>query len=388
MKNEQSYLGQCVSAYRKITETGIGHPGAADPLLEFSILRLAKVAINAGDSSLDWPAVYARCRAEIAVVPERAAGETVGLSWPIHPGAAWMAARGNGEYAKPFLDAAEKLVKEGHRNGDGLFDDPRYPGHLSTEIAAMTIPALAWAGVCAEDERFFSEAIRQFEGYKTVLYDPATRLWHPGYLPGRATAEMWRFQDKMPQSQELYLKHTGRYAGCWGRGEGYALFALSELVFELPDGHPKKAALLKLREDMLSGVLQYQDPNGMWHQVLDDWGSYAESSGSAWILYAMGRALKRGTVDRSRFLIPCQKGLAGLSRYLIWDGGVFNVSQGCVCPGGRGTAADYALLGWQRNPAQGFAPVVLALQLAFQLELHDLIPSFSKVAELFPGDEK
>ena len=245
MIDEESYLGRCSAAYRKIMKKGIG---SADPLLQFSILRLAKVAMNAEDPSAEWSEIYTRCQAQIETVPRQAPGETAGLDWPIHPGAAWMAARGNEAYVKPFLEAAEKLVENGHRNGDGLFDDPKYPGHLSTEIAAMTIPALAWAGACGKDERFFDEAIRQFEGYMAALYDPAARLWHPGYLPGRASAEMWPVRDKTPQSQVLYLKHTGRFPGCWGRGEGYALFALSELVFELPDGHPKKAELLKVTE--------------------------------------------------------------------------------------------------------------------------------------------
>ena len=127
----------------------------------------------------------------------------------------------------------------------------------------------------------------------------------------------------------------------------------------------------------------------MWHSVLNDWGSYPETSGTAWILYAMGRAIKRGTVDRSRYLIPYKKGLAGLGRYLAWDGSIFNVSNGCICPGGRGTAADYALQSWAKDGTQGFAPVILALQQAAQIERHTgLIPSYQTVFEQLPGDEK
>ena len=387
MNDSTGYLDQCVSICGKI---GMGRTNVyrqAGPMLEFSTVRLTKVGMI-GDHETHWQTLRDEQLSRIRTVPEELRGETTDLQWAIHPGAAWLAARGIGDYSKSVAEAAEKLIADGHRNADGLFDDPVYPGHLSTEIMAMTIPALAFAGKCSGNSAFFDEAVRQYEGYASVLYDPAAKLWHPGYLPGKAGGAMWRYWDKSPLTQRLNLKETGVFQGCWGRGEGYALFALSELVFELPDAHPKKAELLQVREQMLEGLLQYQDPNGMWHQVLNDWGSYPETSGTAWILYAMGRLIKRGRTAVSRFLAPYQKGLAGMGRYLAWDGSLFNVSTGCICPGGRGTAADYALLGWRKDEPAGFAPVLLALQQAAQIEYATgLIPSYQEVLKLFPGDE-
>ena len=388
MENSQGYLERCISLYRKICREKVLSFDPAEPLLEFSAVRLTKVGIGCG-GDIDWNPLQTELLSRIKTIPEGIPGETTALKWPIHPGAAWLAAREIGDFSKSIIEAVEKMTAEAHRNADGLFDDPVYPGHLSTEIMAMTIPALAFAGRSSGNDLFFQEAIRQYEGYAAVLYDSAAGLWHPGYLPGKGTGGMWRLWDKSPLSQELYLEQTGVYRGCWSRGEGYALFALSELAFELPDGHPKKAELLKIREEMLGKLLEHQDPDGMWHQVLNDWGSYPETSGTGWILYAMGRAIKRGTVDRERFLIPYQKGLAALGRYLAWDGSIFNASCGCICPGGRGTAADYALLGWEKDEPQGFAPVILALQQAAQIAKHTgLIPAYQEVLEQFSGDEK
>ena len=142
-----------------------------------------------------------------------------------------------------------------------------------------------------------------------------------------------------------------------------------------------------MRENMLEGLLAHQDPNGMWHQVLNDWGSYPETSGTAWILYAMGRAVKRGTVDREKYLPPYLHGLAGMARYLAYDGSIFNGSVTAVCPGGRGTAVDFALCHWVKDDAHTVAPVLLALQQAVQNEcgMH-LIPSFSEVLNQFTGE--
>ena len=64
------------------------------------------------------------------------------------------------------------------------------------------------------------------------------------------------------------------------------------------------------------------------------------------------------------------------------------MSTGCICPGGRGTAADYALLGWRTDEPSGFAPVLLALQQAAQIEHYtELIPAYQEVLKQFPGDE-
>ena len=70
MIDEECYLGRCSAAYRKIMKKGIG---SADPLLVFSILRLAKVAMNAEDPSAEWSEIYTRCQAQIETVPRQAA---------------------------------------------------------------------------------------------------------------------------------------------------------------------------------------------------------------------------------------------------------------------------------------------------------------------------
>lgn len=386
MNEPMTYFGRCHSLYHKLRSSGIQASDLSDPILEFSLLRLVKVGVSTGCPG-DWETIKQEQLPLVKAVPEDVVGETTFLKWPVHLAAAWMLARGNRDYAEGVVSAVDRMIAEYPRNEDGLFCDPKYPGHLCTEIMAMTIPALVWTGYFSGDMRYYDEAIRQFEGYSAALYDENLGLWHPGYLPGKSHKEMWWVFPIYKLTQELYLEHTGLFPGCWGRGEGYALFALSELIYELPDAHPKKEGLLKIREQMLERLLQYQDANGLWHQVLNDVGSYPETSGSAWIIYAMGRGIKRGTIDRERFLLPYQRGLSGIAKYMAWDGSVFNTSMGCMCPGGRGTIADYALLDWKKDMKQGFAPLLLALQMAGQIEQHlHLIPSYQEVIDQFPGD--
>ena len=367
---------------------------SARMLLDYSLVRWVKIGMSLAKTGvpvgkdIDWEAMLERFSKRILSAGEPQKGNTTGMVWPGHPGAAWMCARGLAKVSDEVIAAADSLLEEGHRDPDGLFDDPVYPGHLSTVHLAMTVPFLAWAGKIGGQARYFDEAVKQFTGYAGKLYDPAARLWHPGFLPGKANAAMTGgFWDHSCMVPELYPEKVGVYPGCWGSGEGYALFALSELIFELPDGHEAKQKLLGMRVDMLEGLLGHQDPNGMWHQVLNDWGSYPETSGTAWILYAMGRGVKKGTVDREKFLPPYLHGLAGMARYLAYDGSIFNGSASGFCPGGRGTAVDYATIKWYKDESFAVAPVLLALQQAVQNEcaMH-LIPSFGEVMNQFTGE--
>lgn len=360
------YLDICLAAFKKGCMTANeGMPATAELLLGFSAVRLTKIGIVSGDTKADWQTMLSELTAEIEVMPKDKKGETVHFTWPVHPAAAWMAARGIGDFTKETVCAADRLTEYGHRNTVGLFDDPSCPEHLSTEILAMTVPVLAWAGKCTKNHIYFDEAVRQMEGYATALYDPAARLWHSEYLPDRIS----------PEDSPTGTGFLPRY-GC--KGEGYALFALSELVFELPDGHPKKEALLRSREDMLAGLLPYQGTYGMWRPVLNVPGSHPEISGTAWILYAIGRAIKRGTVDRAKYLPVYLRGLAGLGGYLAWDGSIFDIS----CREGKDPAREELV----RNNPNAFAPVILALQQAAQI-MHalKLVPEYQKVLKQYSG---
>ena len=393
MDLQMDYADLCMGLVEKFGDDPKISPSAR-MLLEYAIVRLAKIGMSlektplASGKNVNWEALFGKFSEKILSGREERTGETVNMNWPFHPAAAWLCARGKAEIADSVTSAADALITQGHRNEDGLFDSPAFPGQLSTEILAMTVPFLAWAGKISGEKRYFDEAVRQFTGYAERLYDPEARLWHPGYVPGPATLDMtFRLMSEQWMSPDYPVQKPGIMTGFWGRGEGYALFALSELIFELPNQTEEKEKLIQTRVDMLDGLLAYQDPDGMWHQVLNDWGSYPETSGTAWILYAMGRGIKKGTIDRAKFTPPYLRGLAGMARYLAYDGSIFNGSARCACPGGRGTAVDFALCPWGKNEPHTIAPVLLALQQALQNECAvQLIPSLSDVLNQISGE--
>ncbi|WP_217620905.1 glycoside hydrolase family 88 protein, partial [Bacillus sp. GbtcB13] len=77
----------------------------------------------------------------------------------------------------------------------------------------------------------------------------------------------------------------------WGRGNGWVLFSLSELLAVLPTEHPDRKELIRLFRTLCGGILQCQGDSGLWHQVLTDPESYEETSCTAMFVYALSRGI-------------------------------------------------------------------------------------------------
>ncbi len=56
----------------------------------------------------------------------------------------------------------------------------------------------------------------------------------------------------------------------WGRGNGWAIAALTEILLVLPESHKHHAALLHAYCRMMQTLASYQGEDGMWHQLIDD----------------------------------------------------------------------------------------------------------------------
>lgn len=75
----------------------------------------------------------------------------------------------------------------------------------------------------------------------------------------------------------------------WGRGNGWVVFSMTELLEVLPEDHPKRNDLIEFLNTLCEGYLALQDDEGMWHQVLNDHESYPETSCTSMFIYAFSR---------------------------------------------------------------------------------------------------
>src|SRR5690606_21907040 len=63
----------------------------------------------------------------------------------------------------------------------------------------------------------------------------------------------------------------------WGRGNGWAIFSITELLEVLPADHAERVKIIDLYNRLVAGYIKLQGKNGIWHQVLNRDDTYEES---------------------------------------------------------------------------------------------------------------
>jgi unsaturated rhamnogalacturonyl hydrolase len=104
---------------------------------------------------------------------------------------------------------------------------------------------------------------------------------------------------------------------------------------------------------------------------MTDFKSYAETSGTGLILYALGAGIERGLL-KAEVMEAFIKGLRGYSQYILPDGSVFHTCRGNLNPG-AGTIADYKQAPPVLNDPHAFGPVTLAFGQALKLGITELV---------------
>jgi rhamnogalacturonyl hydrolase YesR len=183
----------------------------------------------------------------------------------------------------------------------------------------MSTPFLCRYSALTGDSRYIDEAARQFRLFRSYLYMPEQRI----------------------MSHVYDFKYSRRTDIPWGRGNGWVLFSLSELLEVLPEPHPDRPFLLEWFCDLCRGYAALQAESGLWHQVLNRPDAYEEASCTAMFAYAFVRGVRFGWLsadERGRFAQAALSAWGGLTRTAIDRQG--NVHG--VCSGSRYSfTADY-----------------------------------------------
>jgi len=80
------------------------------------------------------------------------------------------------------------------------------------------------------------------------------------------------------------------YGPGWGRGQGWALLGLLDLLDELPTEHPCRHELAGAAARLIAAMIRLQRDDGHWYAVVDDPGSGDETSTAAFMAAGMLRA--------------------------------------------------------------------------------------------------
>jgi unsaturated rhamnogalacturonyl hydrolase len=200
-----------------------------------------------------------------------------------------------------ILEAAAKLAGflAGRRRIGGAFvsferaplREPYGGARLSTEELALLArpgagvfvdclhfdpPFLAHLARLTGDESFGDLAAQQAVAYLRLLQDESGLVWH------------------------FFLEGTGeRYGYGWGRGQGWALLGLLDLLEYLPPSHAAFAELHGSLRRLAEGLAAVQEPAGSWPTVVTDPSSPPETSTAAFAAVGFARGVERGLLDES-----------------------------------------------------------------------------------------
>lgn len=245
---------------------------------------------------------------------------------------------------RKIADMVADYMEHGQqRLGDGTFyRNKSYMPIMNETMWAddmyMSIPFLCRYYRLSGDAVYLDDAVRQVKNFYRYLYMPKQQIM-----------------------SHIYDTHYGIQTEVpWGRGNGWTLFSITELLAVLPEGHPEREAVLAVYRNLCEGYLRLQGEEGMWHQVLTFPDSYPETSCTAMFIYGFARGVRYGWLnDPAPYARAARKGWEALCRTAIdWKGNIYGVCRGS----GYSFSKEYYAndLGWNFNDTHGTGIVMLA----------------------------
>lgn len=198
--------------------------------------------------------------------------------------------------------------------------------------------------ILKKDSSILDDAVNQFIQFKKLLFMPESKL----------------------MSHVYNLKYGKQTGVPWGRGNGWALFSLSELLKFLPEEHKHYDEIKTFFSALAEGFLNVMDNEGMCHQVLDDHESYAEASCTAMCAAAFARGVMLGLLPEEPYANAAKKAVEALRKYCIdEDGNIYGV---CIGSGYSFTREYYKYnLRWNINDTHGTGIVLIANEEVYKM---------------------
>lgn len=224
----------------------------------------------------------------------------------------------------------------------GLLASP--PAGAFVDCLHFDPPFLVALGVFAGREDLLAEGVVQAEGYVDVLQRPDGTFDHFVLDSSDAT-----------------------YGQRWGRGQGWALLGLLDVLEQLPDRHAAAPSLASAVGRLIDVMLLTQRVDGHWDAIVGDTESGIETSTAAFMAVGFRRALRLGFPVGSATAASADRALSAALGSTTSDGRLEGVSaavnactlhshyahvpSGFVVPWGQGPLATALAERLQAPPA-------------------------------------
>lgn len=161
----------------------------------------------------------------------------------------------------------------------------------------------------------------------TAVQAQAFRASGKRYFIDRTAREMVVYLDSLQRDNGLFY-HAPDVPYFWGRGDGWMAAGSAELLRILPEDNPDRPRIMEGYKKMMASLLKYQSETGMWRQLIDDAGSWPETSCTGMFTYAMIIGVQNGWLDKEIYGRAVRKAWLALVTYLDANGDISEVCQG------------------------------------------------------------
>src|SRR5882672_654385 len=165
-----------------------------------------------------------------------------------------------------YVAAVRKVADLGFDASGQMLEAMPYHGEFSDSVF-MGTAIVAQAGALTGERKYFDMADRHL-----------------------------RFMEKLDLRPDGLYRHHPTTDAAWGRGNGFAALGLAMTLSELPRDHAGYGHALASYRSLMAALLPLQNRDGLWRNVVNHPGTYAEFSGTAMIGFALRRGLENGWI--------------------------------------------------------------------------------------------
>ncbi|MBZ5636315.1 MAG: glycoside hydrolase family 88 protein [Acidobacteriia bacterium] len=242
-----------------------------------------------------------------------------------------LAERGNPQYSELVRNAADL----GFSKSGEMLESMPFHDEMSDSVF-MATPIVVKAGKLTGERRYFDLAARHFA-----------------------------FMQKLVQREDGLYRHSPLTEAAWGRGNAFPALGLALVLSDFPKDHPAYQRMMAEFQRHMFVLARFQDEDGLWREVIDQPGSYSETSATAMIGLAMERGIRKGWLDPAAYQPRVERAWRAVLARVGNDGQLVDV---CESTNKQKTLEDYL----HRAAILGADPRGGAMAMLFATEMADL----------------
>ncbi|HEY2845875.1 MAG TPA: glycoside hydrolase family 88 protein [Bryobacteraceae bacterium] len=232
-----------------------------------------------------------------------------------------------------YAALVRKAADLGFDAAGGMRESMPFHDEMSDSVF-MATPIVVQAGKLTGDRKYFDLAARHFA-----------------------------FMQQLDLRPDGLYRHSPLTDAAWGRGNAFPALGLALALTDFPKTHPAYPRMIAEFQQHMFVLARFQDEDGMWREVIDQPGSYAETSATAMIALAMLRGIRQGWLDAEAYQPRVNRAWNAVAARTGKDGQLVDV---CESTNKQNTLEDYlhreALLG--PDPRGGAMAMLFATEMA------------------------